>query len=133
MTNFANSANAKNRPDPKPRRRQAARPSDRRRSPANRIAAAATLCLCLTGCISGSLATSTGPNGPQAWSAASQQDAHVGEEVRFSFILVNPMLDRPMDPYGYVDYCVTSVGETDRFVRMRIPAGVFDSPIAWTA
>ena len=64
----------------------------------------------LAGCIRGSLATSTGPNGRQGWSADSRQDAHVGEKVRFSFILVNPFVNRPVDPYGYADYCTATVG-----------------------
>jgi hypothetical protein len=63
------------------------------------------------GCVRGSLATSTGPNGPHTWCADNRQKAHVGEKVRFSFILINPLMDRPIDPYGYADYCMATVGE----------------------
>lgn len=65
----------------------------------------------LTGCVRGSLATGTGPNGPKAWSADNHQQAHVGEQVRFSFILIDPLLNRLLDPYGYADYCMATVGE----------------------
>ena len=65
----------------------------------------------LTGCVRGSLATGTGPNGPKAWSADNHQQAHVGEQVRFSFILIDPLLNRLVDPYGYADYCMATVGE----------------------
>ncbi len=63
------------------------------------------------GCIRGSLATSTGPNGPTLWSAARKQQAHVGETVRFSFILVDPLRKRALDPYGYADYCIAELGD----------------------
>ena len=63
-----------------------------------------------SGCMRGSLATSTGPNGPQAWSADKSQDAHVGEQVRFSFILVKPWQKGPVDPYGHADYCLADIG-----------------------
>jgi len=63
------------------------------------------------GCIHGSLATSTGPNGSGAWSEDRVQQAHAGEKVRYSFILVDPLLKRPVDPYGYADYLVAEVGD----------------------
>ncbi|MCP4248756.1 MAG: hypothetical protein GY778_17065 [bacterium] len=63
----------------------------------------------MTGCIRGSLATSTGPNGPQAWSADNHQQAHVGEPVQFSFILIGPYQRRPLDPLGLADYCLVDV------------------------
>ena len=64
----------------------------------------------LGGCIRGSLATNTGPNGPHGWSTDNRQDAHVGETVGFSFILVKPFSKKPIAPYGYVDYCLATVG-----------------------
>ena len=70
----------------------------------------AALAVTPAGCIRGSLATSTGPNGPQLWSADNEQQAHVGETVRYSFILISPMQNRPLDPYGYADYCIATVG-----------------------
>lgn len=69
------------------------------------------LLLAASGCIQGSLATRTGPNGPQLWSADKRQEAHVNETVPFSFILTSPPRDRPLDPYGYADYCVASIGD----------------------
>ncbi|HUU83986.1 MAG TPA: hypothetical protein VM243_10835 [Phycisphaerae bacterium] len=62
------------------------------------------------GCLSGSLATNTGPNGPHRWSTANRQQAHVGETVGYSFILIKPFGKRPVAPYGYVDYCVATIG-----------------------
>ncbi|MCH7814458.1 MAG: hypothetical protein IID40_10615 [Planctomycetes bacterium] len=64
----------------------------------------------MVGCIRGSLATSTGPNGPEVWSADNRQQAHVGEPVRFSFILIGPFQRRPLDPLGLADYCLVEVG-----------------------
>ncbi len=77
------------------------------------IGRAATLILLIApaGCIRGSLATSTGPNGPDLWSADDKQQVHVGETVRFSFILVGPWQRRPLDPYGFADYCIADFGE----------------------
>lgn len=60
------------------------------------------------GCIEGSLATSTGP---ALWSARKIQQAHVGETVRFDFILISRLQNRPLDPYGFADYCMAQIGD----------------------
>lgn len=59
-----------------------------------------------SGCITGSLATSTGPR-PEgfAWSPDKQQYAHVGEDVSFDFVLTN-RFGGFVDPVGIVDYGV---------------------------
>lgn len=70
------------------------------------------------GCISASLATSTGPHPPQQrWSTASTQSAHVGEQVHFDFVLTD-WRGRFVGPTGIADYCVaipsrlrTGIGE----------------------
>jgi len=60
----------------------------------------------LGGCISASLATSTGPRPPQQrWSMASTQLAHVGEQVHFDFVLTD-WRGRFVGPTGIADYCV---------------------------
>ena len=64
----------------------------------------------LGGCLSGSLATNTGPTGPHGWCTAKDQQAHVGEKVGYSFILKHPFHKRPIAPYGYADYCVATIG-----------------------
>ena len=65
---------------------------------------------CLAGCISGSLATSTGPRqiGHQ-WSTEKQQMVCRGEEVKFDFVLEDGR-HRFVDPAGLADYCVVIVG-----------------------
>lgn len=65
-----------------------------------------------SGCVSGSLASNTGPR-PEgfAWSTASQQQVHVGETVAFDFVL-SDQLGRRVDPTGLADYCMASVGPT---------------------
>lgn len=62
-----------------------------------------------SGCVSGSLATSTGsrPDG-FAWSPDPEQYAHVGEDVSFDFVLTNA-LDRFLDPVGIIDYGVAVI------------------------
>ncbi len=66
------------------------------------------------GCISGSLATSTGPRPLGfAWSPEERQDAHVGENVEFDFVLMDWLSNR-VDPTGLADYCVA------QFDRERI-------------
>ncbi len=58
------------------------------------------------GCVTGSLATSTGPRPDGfAWSPDKRQYAHVGEAVSFDFVLTNP-LGQFVDPVGIVDYGV---------------------------
>lgn len=64
-----------------------------------------------SGCIRGALATSTGRNGPSLWSEEKVQWAHVGEQVRFSFILISPTVNRALNPEGFADYCVIRIGE----------------------
>lgn len=60
------------------------------------------------GCVQGSLATSTGP---ALWSAQKTQQAHVGETVLFDFILISRLQNRPLDPYGFADYCMAQIGD----------------------
>jgi hypothetical protein len=78
---------------------------------------AATLLLHGTGCIGGSLATSTGPRVRGPWSVAAEQYAHVGEEVLFDFVLTRPLDHRPLDPVGIADYCVLDVGGVQRIAE----------------
>ncbi|MCP4589548.1 MAG: hypothetical protein GY842_02265 [bacterium] len=65
----------------------------------------------LGGCFAGSLATSTGPRTSGDWSVCRDQAAHVGETVRFSFILTQLFRNRPIDPGGLADYCMISFGD----------------------
>ncbi len=61
------------------------------------------------GCVTGSLATSTGPQSPgMPWSTASRQSAYVGETVSFEFVLQD-WLHRHVDPAGSADYCVAMI------------------------
>jgi hypothetical protein len=76
-----------------------------------RTVAVALVASAASGCIRGSLASSTGPNGPELWSTDDTQQVHVGETVDFSFILLTPMQRRPLDPYGYADYCIAELQE----------------------
>jgi hypothetical protein len=70
------------------------------------LAAVATL---PGGCISASLATSTGPRPPgHTWSVEGRQMVHVGEEVRFDFVLQD-WRKRFIDPTGVADYCVVTL------------------------
>jgi hypothetical protein len=61
------------------------------------------------GCISGSLATSTGPRVSGDWSVANEQFALAGEQVSFDYILTQPFKKHPLDPIGIADYCVLEV------------------------
>jgi hypothetical protein len=71
------------------------------------LAAAATT---IGGCVSASLATSTGPRPPQQrWSMAAKQMAHVGEQVQFDFVLTD-WLGRFVGPTGIADYGVVMIG-----------------------
>ncbi len=76
------------------------------------------------GCVSGSLASNTGPRlvGDQ-WSVARRQNAHVGEQVRFDFILQD-WLQRFVHPTGLADYCVATIGGK-RIETEPEPAGHF--------
>ena len=61
------------------------------------------------GCISGSLASNTGPRPPGAsWSEARHQMISVGETVRFDFVL-HDLSRRLVNPLGLADYCVTKI------------------------
>ncbi len=62
------------------------------------------------GCTVGSLASNTGPRPPgQSWSDARHQMVHVGETVRFDFVLVDHA-GRFVHPLGLADYCVMMIG-----------------------
>ncbi len=64
----------------------------------------------VTGCIAGSLATTTGPRpAGSRWSIARRQSAHVGEEVHFDFVLHNGV-GSMVSPLGVADYCVARIG-----------------------
>ncbi len=72
--------------------------------------AAVTLCTLSCGCIGirGSLATDTGPS-PTGWSTLDRQFVHVGELVRFSFVITKgPRSKAPVSPIGLADYCIAS-------------------------
>ncbi len=69
------------------------------------------LAFSLGGCVSASLATSTGPRPPQQhWSMAPKQSAHVGEQVVFDFVLTD-WLGGFISPRGVADYCVAMIGD----------------------
>lgn len=76
------------------------------------------------GCISASLATSTGiaPAGT-IWSNQPVQSAHVGEMVKFDFVLTNGF-GRPIDPVGIADYVAAYFGN-ERIEVEPLPAGYF--------
>lgn len=85
---------------------------DRRVSGAAIFAGLAALCGS-TGCTTfpGSLATDSGPS-PLEWSEADHQLVHVGERVRFSFVLARDSRKKSaINPVGLVDYCIGNVGE----------------------
>jgi len=62
------------------------------------------------GCISGSLASTTGDCGSGRWSADSRQRVHVGETVEFSFALRDPLRPEATNAIGLADYCVFQIG-----------------------
>jgi|GEM_PF-2382821 len=69
--------------------------------------------LSASGCVTASLATSTGPRTSGDWSVARRQRAHVGEEVQFDFVLhdpLHPFQEAPLSPLGIADYCVAIIG-----------------------
>ncbi len=72
------------------------------------------LCGCVllsaTGCLSGSLATSSGGTDGGTWSIAKRQSIHVGETVEFSFVLKKPLSNDSIDAGGIADYCAFSIG-----------------------
>ncbi len=64
----------------------------------------------LSGCMSGSLASDSGPSG--RWSTQNEQLVHVGEHVEFSFGISQSLTrGRHHDPTGIVDYCVAVAGD----------------------
>lgn len=63
-----------------------------------------------SGCLSGSLATSSGGTDGGKWSIARRQQVHVGETVEFSFVLKKAMSKDSIDAHGIADYCVFSIG-----------------------
>lgn len=66
--------------------------------------------LMTAGCISGSLASSTGPRPPGLhWSDAPRQQVHVGETVTFDFVLQDAF-GRRVNPTGVADYCLATIG-----------------------
>ena len=63
------------------------------------------------GCVRGSLASDTGPRPPAwQWSTARRQMVHVGEQVRFDFVLQDAF-GRFVHPLGLADYCTVGIGE----------------------
>ena len=76
------------------------------------------------GCISGSLATSSGPRPPGfAWSPEERQAAHVAENVKFDFVLTD-WLGKRLDPTGLADYCV-AIFDRERIEIELHPNGYF--------
>ena len=70
---------------------------------------AVTLLAFSNGCVTGSLASATGPRAPgQQWSMARLQMVHVGEEVPFDFVLQD-WRHRLVNPMGFADYCVAVI------------------------
>lgn len=78
----------------------------------------------VTGCVSGSLATSSGDAGEGKWSIAKRQQIHVGETVEFSFVLKKAMSNESIDARGLADYCAFSIGK-DRVETELDEAGGF--------
>ncbi|MBI4717205.1 MAG: hypothetical protein HY763_05330 [Planctomycetes bacterium] len=61
------------------------------------------------GCVTGSLASSTGPRPPgHRWSVAPRQPVHVGETVQFDFVLQDAFR-RLVDATGRADYCAAII------------------------
>jgi hypothetical protein len=63
-----------------------------------------------SGCLSGSLATSSGGTDGGKWSIAKRQRIHVGETVEFSFVLKKTLGNDSIDAHGIADYCAFSIG-----------------------
>ncbi len=62
------------------------------------------------GCLSGSLATSSGGTDGGKWSIANRQQIHVGETVEFSFVLKKPLSNDSVSANGIADYCAFLIG-----------------------
>jgi len=76
-----------------------------------RMVNVAILACTASGCVSGSLATNTGPRpAQQRWSMVTKQMAHVGEQVQFDFVLTD-WRGRFVGPTGIADYCVALIGD----------------------
>ncbi len=76
-----------------------------------RVAAAVMILGSLQGCVSASLASDTGPRQQgHRWSTEARQQAHVGEEVRFDFVLQDASKSF-LSPTGVADYCVAMIGK----------------------
>lgn len=72
----------------------------------------ACFCATMTGCVSGSLASNTGPPlRGGVWADAPRQSVLVGETVQFDFVLQN-LFRQVVQPLGTADYCVFRVGTT---------------------
>lgn len=63
-----------------------------------------------SGCVTGSLATTTGDLRGGTWSIDPVQHVHVGEHVRFSFVLKKPLARDSISAIGLADYCVFRIG-----------------------
>jgi len=82
------------------------------------------LCGVCPGCVTGSLATNTGPRAPgERWSTDREQSAHVGEFFQLDFVLKNWM-GSLTSPGGVADYCVFLVGNDCQVVEAN-PSGHF--------
>lgn len=69
------------------------------------------LAFACSGCLAGSLASSTGPRPANvAWSDAPRQRAHVGETVRFDFVL-HDGFGNFIPAAGWADYGVITIGQ----------------------
>lgn len=77
-----------------------------------------------SGCVSGSLATSSGDGVDGKWSIAKRQQVHVGETVEFSFVLKKPLSNDSIDARGIADYCAFTIGG-DRIEAEMDMAGGF--------
>jgi len=74
-----------------------------------RAIAVASWLLLMPGCVSGSLASDTGPRPAGGhWSAASRQMVHVGEEVEFDFV-IHDWRRRIINPLGMADYLAAEI------------------------
>lgn len=83
-----------------------------------------TLCVVCPGCMSGSLASNTGPRAPgEKWSTDRDQSAHVGESVQFDFVLKD-WKGALAPPTVLADYCVFTIG-TDHIAVEASPLGHF--------
>ena len=81
------------------------------------LACVAMLACGNAGCIYGSLASDTGYSAEGVWSVAPLQDAHVGEVVKFSFILRERFNPHRIDPLRIAEYAAANI------LSERIEAG----------